>query len=393
MYMPPKITFFLFLLATTFLQAQEIDFNHYNKGIEQKNEANYEAAILNFNSFINSYPKEYPDVYFHRAHAYWYLKNYTKAIADFEHFHQLATPKRESTYALGRIYFKLRDYNNAIQYFTKTIAIDPFNAPAYNERGLTLCQLRKYDESLSDFHKATALDTNFAMAYNNLGAARYFKQDIAKPTQKDLHFATNWFSMAIEKDPTLALAYRNRAAMQILLQEYEAALVDLSKATQLSPYDAMIYFYLGVAYADRGEHSQSIASFNKALQQNPNLPFAYEEMGNLHKSQGDYQQAIKRYRQAQKVRKSQLYIGLMDYRIALVYGEQENADKMFMALRDAKKNKVFKDMRVYQDFLKAKEFRKYRSKKKLRKFTKSISKGEKDNKFLNPDLGWFRMRK
>jgi len=38
------------------------------------------------------------------------------------------------------------------------------------------------------------------------------------------------------------------------------------------------------------------------------------------------------------------------------------------------------------------EFSKLRWDKEFQKFTKSISKEEKENKFLNPELGWFRIR-
>jgi len=390
-----KISILVFLIAPHFLLAQDINFREYNIGLTQKDQADYKAAVHSFSNFIEDYPKEYPKAYFQRGYVYFYLKNYTSAIVDFEYFHELTSQNAESTYTLGRIYFQLQHYEKAISYFTKTLAIDPFHARSHNDRGLLLFQLRKFDQALADFHKATELDTSFAMAYNNLGAARYFKQDIAKPTKKDIQFAENWFSKAIEQDPTLSIAYRNRGAMRIFLKAYDEAIKDLVKAGQLNPKDAMIQFYIGVAYTDQGAFSSAISFFNKAIVLDPKLPFAYEELGNLYKTKKAYDQSINYYRQAQKVRKNigQLYVGLIDYRIALTYAEQENEVMMYAALKDAKRNKAFKDMQVYQDFTKAKEFKVYRLKKKFKKFRKSIRKGSKDNKFLNPDLGWFRMRK
>ena len=230
---------------------------------------------------------------------------------------------------------------------------------------------------------------------NNTGTARYFNQDIAKPNRKDLEIAHQWFSKAIEQDRTLGLAYRNRAAMNIFLRRYEDALIDLNHAAQIAPKDGMIYFYYGVVFADQNEIEKAISNFTAALKYNPQLSFAFEEMGNLFKHKEEANKAIQHYSLAKSARPNTapLYIGLMDYRIALVYAEMGQRNQMYRTLKKACKQKVFNDMRVYQDFLKANEFKKFRKEKAFHRFTRSIRKGKKDNKFLRPELAWFRMRK
>lgn len=387
------IALLLFLFCN--LQAQEVDYHWFNEGVEQKNRGEYDRAIQSFSHFLSNYPVEYPEAYYHRGYLYFLQKQYQSAIPDFEQLYALDEKSVHAVFGLGQAHFLSFRFQKAIDYFTEAIRIQPNYAAAYNERGMVLCRMRRFDLALEDFYRATSLDTTFAMAYNNTGVARYFNQDIAKPTQKDLHLAHQWFSKAIVQDPTLGLAYRNRAAMNIFLKNYAAALQDLKKAEKLSPEDAMVFFYLGVVHADQQNAGPAIAAFEKATTINPQLPFAYEEMGNLYKAQTQFALAIQQYRLAQKVRKSSspLYRGLMDYRKALVFAEQESSDQMYAALKAAKKAKVFSDRRVYRDFLAAKEFKTFRREKPFRRFTKSIRKGKKDNKFLHPDLGWFRMRK
>lgn len=377
------------------LFAQEIDLHWFNQGVEQNNRGEDDRALLSFNRFLTTYPQVYPQAYFHRGYLYFHQKNYTAAIADFKTLHQLEQKNKEATYALGRSFVRTFHFQKAIDYFSETIQLSPNFAAAYNDRGMAFCQLRVFDQALEDFYRATSLDTNFAMAYNNTGVARYFSQDIAKPSQKDLITARDWFSQAIEQDPTLALAYRNRAAMNIFLKNQRAAVNDLKKAKKLAPDDAMVFFYFGVVYSDLAETDKAIQAFEKTLELQPQLSFAYEELGNLYKTQKQFAKAIEQYQRAKTARPSnnKLYIGLMDYRIALTQALQEKPIQMYAALKSARKAKTFSDMRVYRDFLKAKEFKNFRSDKRFRRFTKSIRKGKKDNKFLHPDLGWFRMRK
>ena len=370
----------------------QIDYQLYNKGISLKNQGEHLKAISLFGKFVQQYPSEHPDVYFQRGYSFFYLKKYKNAIVDFKKSMELDATNYEVAYALGRTYVQLKNNEAAHTSFTKALQLNPNHAPSCNDRGMVACQMRDFENALEDFYRATALDSTFAMAYNNAGAARYYSQDIAKPSEKDLRIAKEWFTKAIAQDPTLALAYRNRATMYILLKNYESAMLDLNKATRYEPNDAMTLFYLGVVYADQSKLQLAINAFQQTLQLNPNLSFAYEEMGNLFKATKQFDRAIENYKLAKRGM-SRLYHGLIDHRIALVYAEAQNETKMYDYLKSARQENAYHDRQVYNDFIKAKEFQPYRLDKSFRRFTKSLFKIKKDNKFLNPELGWFRMRK
>ncbi len=385
----------LISLFSLHVKGQIIDYSLYNKGMELKNQGDYSNAILSFGKFIQQYPSEYPTAYFQRGKTYLLLNQFQLAIQDLQQVIQLDAVHKDAPYVLGKIFFQQKKHLEASKYLTISIQLNPNHALSYNDRGLVKCQLREYDDALNDFYQATQIDPTFAMAHNNAGAARYFKQDIAQPTSKDLREAKAWFTKAIQKDPSLALAYRNRGAMHIFTKENEKALLDFEKAHQLNPHDAMIVFYLGVVYANQSKNQKAFDAFRQALAMNPQLTFAHEEMGNLYKATQQYDLAIYQYHQAQIVRPSSgiLYKGLLDYRIALVFAEQKNASKMYEFLKKAKERGAFKDQQLYRDFQKAKEFQPFRLEKSFQRFQKSLFKIKKDNKFLNPDLGWFRMRK
>lgn len=376
-------------------KGQIIDYALYNQGIEFKNLGKYPDAILSFGKFIQQYPSEYPEAYYQRGKSYLLLNQFDQAILDFQQVIQLDKVNKEVPYQLGKIFFQQKKYIQAFRYFTQSIQLNADHALSYNDRGLVQCQLRKFDQALADFSTATRLDPTFAMAFNNAGAARYFKQDIAKPTSKDLREAKAWFSKAIQIDPTLALAYRNRASMSILTGDYKSVFDDLKKAQKLNPNDAMTVFYLGVAYADTYKAQRAFDAFKKVLEINPQLAIAHEEMGNLYKLTKQFEYAVYQYELAKTARPNtgSLYKGLLNYRIALVYAEQKNAPQMYTYLKKARELGAFKDQQLYRDFQKAMEFKPFRLEKSFQRFQKSLFKIKRDNKFLNPDLGWFRMRK
>ncbi|MBI5747750.1 MAG: tetratricopeptide repeat protein [Nitrospinae bacterium] len=64
-----------------------------------------------------------------------------------------------------------KEYDNAIESYTKAIALDPNYAQAYNNRGVAYYDKGQHDRAIEDYNKAIALDPNLASAYNNRGVA------------------------------------------------------------------------------------------------------------------------------------------------------------------------------------------------------------------------------
>ena len=71
-----------------------------------------------------------------------------------------ANSESESFYHKGHVYLNQRQYNLAIDEYTKAIALDPQYGKAYNNRGLAYYRNLQYDLALSDYNKAIALIPN-----------------------------------------------------------------------------------------------------------------------------------------------------------------------------------------------------------------------------------------
>ncbi len=389
------ITFFcsFYLCFDAFAQPEPVDYEDYRNGLIAKRQGEYEQAIKYFSDFLEEHP-EHPRAYYYRGSAYSNIGEYKKALADFEKLCALDPKDEEAFYAAGRAAYASNNLVKAEQYYTKTLILAPSHTYALNDRGMTYCYLKDFGKAVNDFKKAVMLDSTFAMAYNNIGAARYFNQDVEVPSRYDVEDAKKWFTKAIEADNTLFIAYFNRAAMNYFLEEYEQSLFDLQKAASLNPSEALVHFYKGMVYRKQKNYGAAISAFEQSIEMDATLKYAFEEIGNTYKDQKQYDSALEYYEKANHLDKQsggEIYGGLMSYRKAVIYALQENENKMYEALATAEKAKVFKDQKIYQDFLSERAFQKFRLEKDFQKFAKAIQSIKKYNKFVNSELNWFRM--
>ena len=75
-----------------------------------------------------------------------------------------------------------------------------------------------------------------------------------------------WFVslLAIELDPTDAIAYNGRGGAYGSLKKYPEAIADFTKAIKLDPTDAIAYNNRGIAYKALGKTIEAEADFAKA---------------------------------------------------------------------------------------------------------------------------------
>lgn len=74
-------------------------------------------------------------------------------------------------YVKGRELFNNKDYDSAIEQFTKVIEMDEKFVEAYNMRGNCYSALKKNEEAVKDYTKAIEMDPNSRGAYLNRGLA------------------------------------------------------------------------------------------------------------------------------------------------------------------------------------------------------------------------------
>lgn len=157
-------------------------------------------------------------------------------------------PKFVKAYFMrGHILANRRDYVRAVADFTKAIELEPKKWAWYSERGLTRLYARDNEGAITDFQKIIELNGDKRWAYHFIGRAY---EDTAWNfiTNGDIELgkaarsnAISSFTMAIAVDPKDAESYRYRSIAHSRNDNDQSALADINKAIDLKP--AFVDYY------------------------------------------------------------------------------------------------------------------------------------------------------
>jgi protein O-GlcNAc transferase len=164
-----------------------------------------------------------------------------------------------------------KDFNSALNYFDKTIEVDPNFAEAWCAKGSVLNELKRYKEALIYFDRAIELAPDYAEAWNNKGSVlnelKLYKE------------ALIYFDKAIEIEPNYAEASCNKGASLIYLKCIDQALIHFDKAIEIEPEYAEAWCNKGVAYLELDMANEALVCVNQALRLKPLYADAWNNKG------------------------------------------------------------------------------------------------------------------
>ncbi len=212
----------------------------------------------------------------------------------------------------------------ALTYCNQAIALEPYNAWAYNVRGVVYYSLSNYDYAINDYTKAISLNTNYDLPYSNR-ALIYFNQ-----RKYDLALAD--YSRALQINPYNTGAYTYRGLIYLNQAQYDLALADYNSVIQINPANADAYAYRGIIYYNQGKYDLALSDYNKVIQLNPQAYLTIANRGLVYYGQGKYDLALNDYSRALQLN-PQDYITYINR--GLIYYNQANFD---LALNDFNKS-------------------------------------------------------
>lgn len=151
----------------------------------------FQLAIADFDKAMSIDPSQKQDwIYRMRAEANANLHKYDAAIADLKK--AIALKKNDEYFKmLGEIYFQQKHYDEAIDAFSRGIAINRKNYWLYRIRGDIYFSLKKYQKAVDDYTSAIRIVPNDeagygarAKAYEKMGLKSLADKDYAK-TKRD----------------------------------------------------------------------------------------------------------------------------------------------------------------------------------------------------------------
>jgi eukaryotic-like serine/threonine-protein kinase len=207
---------------------------------------------------------------------------------------QAETPELQIELDLGDL--------GALPKYSMFIALFPFWADAYYQRGLANSHLGRWTEALRDFNMTLSLKPDDAQAHCQRGLV-YARTGRHQEAVAD-------FSRTLEQQPACVAAIAGRARAYNQLHEWQRAADDYTRAIQVKANDALSWHQRGHCREKLGRADEALADFTRSLELEPrNALFwhcraiAYTRLKLWDKAVSDFSRAL---RQAPDYRPSRL---------------------------------------------------------------------------------------
>jgi len=252
----------------------------FEQGKESYNKGEYAKAITELTASIEK--DNNPSVYAWRASAYLELKEYQKALQDYDYAISMKTNAPAWYYSeRGKTKYNLKDNEGAIK--DHNIAIDLEKKGLYYfRRGQAYYNSKLFNEALLDFNKARELnfdDSKTSWKLSTLWALQDYENII--PEAKRL----------IGEEPS-ELCYYYRGYSQYKLNRKIEAKNDARNLILLYPNSHLGQLLDGFIYMSERNHDLAIKSFEKALEKSPENNLANYNLSKCYYYKGEYDKAL-----------------------------------------------------------------------------------------------------
>ena len=183
-------------------------------------------------------------------------------------------------YLLGTAYYQIHRLNDAESFLKKSVELDPSQAGAHSNRGLTFEALGKLGEALECFDHALSINPKFSGAHSNRGGL--LKQ------MGRLDEALLSYDAALEVNPKYAEAHYNKGLVFQDLDKLEAAVNAYDAALAINPGYAEALSNRGNALRGLNRLDEALSSYDAALRINPNFAEATWNKSYILLLQGRY---------------------------------------------------------------------------------------------------------
>ncbi len=173
-------------------------------------------------------------------------------------------------YNAGLQLYNAQNYDQAIQYFSAAIQLDPNNAPALQGRANCYYAQGQYPQALDDYQRVQALQPSPQLAamiqalQAKLGAAP------AAPAQPPVPGAEAGSTGSPQAGlPPSGDAFAQGQAL-VQQQQYAQAIPFFQNAVQQNPSDSKSYYYLGICQVQAGDLKDAAVALGVSDRLNPN---------------------------------------------------------------------------------------------------------------------------
>ena len=227
-------------------------------------------------------------------------------------------------FTLANIYFAKNEYEKAIEFYEKSLQIEPKDHSSLNNVGLAYNNIGRFEKAIECYQKALEIKSdkyisfyNMGNAYRNIGA---FEE------------AIKFYEKTLEIKPDYYEVLNNLGTTYEKLSQHEKAIENYHKALEIKSDFENALYNLGVTYGNMGKYEKAIECYEKALSIKPDYHEAFYNIGCIYGNLGNHMKAIKYYVRAIEV-KSDKYEAMIN--MGKVFEELGTPEKALIHYKNA----------------------------------------------------------
>jgi len=306
-------------------ESQEAFEDLLNQGNNEKNMTGFLNFLIALDKLEKSTIPNKEDLYLTLAFAYRYLstidhRKYEEVITYADK--TIATKKNldRALFCKGVIYTKEKNYELALEQFSKVLHLSPLNSEAYDRMAYIYGEVGNMEMELEYYKRAAAAEEQnptyafnlgqiLLRKYGDLNQANLYLKKAYEITPDNFAYAATYastlemfrefadaldvYEAIIRKNPENPEGYVLKAHCLILMERYEEAIDLLLKAHILSPLNFDAARDLALAYASLKNFETAISLTEYSLRIKPYDVDALYFLQYLYRRQGKYEEAYR----------------------------------------------------------------------------------------------------
>jgi tetratricopeptide (TPR) repeat protein len=264
---------------------------------------NFEKARLSFEKCIEVDFEDYSALY-NIVYCYDMEQKHAQAIVYLDNYININPYCEVAWHQLGRQYFILKMYKEALNSFDYAVLIDEFFIGGYLEKAKTLEELGRYQEAIDNYLITLELDDPTAFAYVRIGECyeRIHKFDAA----------ISYYKKAVHEDPLLDKAWMLLTNLYYNDGNYQKASYYISKALKIDEQNALYWRKYAEIKLKLSFFEEAVVGFENCLDLSDDALEIYIGLTDVLSFLGEFQDAISVLLRAQKTYKK---IAEIEYRL------------------------------------------------------------------------------
>lgn len=243
-------------------------------------------------------------------------------------------------YYLGAITFERQEYNLAIAWFERIIALEPhhlqahlalaaiFNLQDETAKGqLMWAKAAKITIESINQQQASLIDFHLGDSYYRLGKMHY-REGNHQLAHKCWQQAVTCCPENPDFNYQLAQSLENNQDLAAAIERYQ-------KTIAVSPSYWQAYFSLGNIFAQQEEWQLALSAYLKVQQLQPGNFWAYNNAGNVYSELRQWQQAQNHYLKALSCKHYQAHTGWCYYYLGTAYFQMDQWEQALSSYRQA----------------------------------------------------------